>query len=129
MQRITEDTVLFSWTERDLEKEAHALIVRGIAEDEDMPGDVEPVGIHPAGETAAAFRATTDSVMLQIEEAFERTALALYPGSISADSVTGGQNVRRVTAVRDDGARSDGALVTIQVWVPWGELPDNCVAL
>ena len=136
MPRITEDTALFSWTERDLAQEAHELTICSIAIDGFMKltgdeGDDElaaKVGSHPAARSAEAFQEVKESIELKIEEAFEQAALALHPNSFSADKVTGGQNVSRVTAMSADGGKQEGALVAIQVWVPWSALPDGLLA-
>jgi hypothetical protein len=136
MQRITEDTALFGWTERDLAQEAHELTICSIAVDGlmELTGDEDDdelaakVDSHPAARSASAFQEFKDSIELKIEEAFEQAALASHPNAFSADKVTGGQNVTRVTAVSADGGKQEGALVAIQVWVPWSALPDGFLA-
>lgn len=135
MPRITEDTALFSWTDSDLMQEAHELATIAIERSMELTGDEDDDELaakfaegHPALRSPAAFREARESIELKIEEEFEQVALALYPNSFSADKVTGGQNVTRVTAVSADGGKQEGALVAIQVWVPWSALPDGFLA-
>lgn len=135
MQRITEDTALFSWTDSDLMQEAHVLATIAVERSMELTGDEDDDELdakfaqgHPALRSSTAFREYRESIELKIEEEFEQVALALYPNSFSADKVTGGQNVSRVTAVSADGSKQEGALVAIQVWVPWSALPDGFLA-